>query len=111
MLLCTVENANKRIYITKLDQRFLIDGDGKADKLLMASLKQKVRLGTILGDTPKHLLPDQGMFDPWGIIFGLVEAVLLGSNKFNIPKYEKAKTVYEAVKNIDCRKLYYYRKQ
>ena len=38
------------------------------------------------------------MFDPWGIIFGPMEAVLLGSNKFNIPKQEE-------VKNTDCKTL------
>ena len=67
----------------------------------LTCLKPKVGLGSILEDTSKHLPLDQGMF-----MFGPMEAVPLRSNKFNIPKYEEAKTVFEAVKNTDCKKLY-----
>ena len=75
----------------------------------MTCLKPKVKLGAVLEDIPKHLPPDQGMFQPcWYIISDPMEAVPLGSNKFNSPKYNKAKTVFEAVKNIDPRKLYYF---
>ena len=92
--------------MAKLDQRLLVNADIEVDKLLKTCLKPKTGLGTILEDTLKHLTPDQGMFDPWDM-FGPMETVPLGSNKFNIPNYEEAKTVFEAVKNIDRRKLYY----
>ena len=98
---------SKILYIAKLDQRFLANVDGEIDKILMTCLKPKIGLETILEDTPKHLPPYHEIFNPWDIIFGPIEAVPLGSNKFNIPKYEEAKTVFEAAKNIDRRKLYY----
>ena len=102
---------SKILYIAKLDQRFLANVDGEVDKILMTCLKPKIGLGTILEDTPKHLPPDHKMFNPWDIIFGPMEAVPLGSNKFNISKYEEARTVFEAAKNIDCRKLKTLKKQ
>ena len=42
--------------------------------------------GAISKDSLKHLPPDQGMFDRWDIIFGPIEAVPLGSNKFKTRK-------------------------
>ena len=60
-----------------------------------------------MGNTPKHLALDQGMFDLRDIAIGPMEAALLRSNKFNIPKYKEAKRVSQAVKYIDRRKLYY----
>jgi len=39
----------------------------------MTCLKPKVGLGNILEDTTKHLPPDQGMFDPWDVIYGPFE--------------------------------------
>ena len=47
------------------------------------------------------------MFDLRDIAIGPMEAALLGSDKFNIPKYKEAKRVSQAVKYIDRRKLYY----
>ena len=98
---------SKILYIAKLDQRFLANVDGEIDKILMTCLIPKIGLETTLEDTPKHLPPYHEIFNPWDIILGPIEAVPLGSNKFNIPKYEEAKTVFEAAKNIDRRKLYY----
>lgn len=77
---------SKILYIAKLDQRFLANVDGEVDKILMTCLKPKVKLGAVLEDTPKHLPPDQGMFDRWDIIFGPIEAVPLESNKFSMRK-------------------------
>ena len=57
-------------------------------------------------DTPKHLPPGEGMFEPWDIIYGPMEAVPAGTNKFDVPKYEEAKVAFEAVKKMDRQKLY-----
>jgi len=48
----------------------LHDENGRVDKLLMTCLKPKVGLGNILEDTTT---PDQGMFDPWDVIYGPFE--------------------------------------
>ena len=69
--------CSKILFTTKHDQSVLVNADGEVDKLLMTCLKPKVGLGTILENKPKHLLLDQGMFDPWDIIFGSMEAVPL----------------------------------
>ena len=68
---------SKILFTTKHDQSVLVNADGEIDKLLMTCLKPKVGLGTILENKPKRLLLDQGMFDPWDIIFGSMEAVPL----------------------------------
>ena len=77
--------------VAKIGKRFLQDTDGEVDKLMMMCLKPKVGMGSILEGTPKCLPPDQGMFDPWYVIYGPMEAIQLGANKFDVPKYQDAK--------------------
>lgn len=97
----------KTLYIAKANRRFLEDENGSIDKLLMTCLKPKVGLETLLEDTPKHLPPDQDMFDPWDIIYGPMMAVNHGTDKFEVPKYEEAKKFFHSVKNIDRKKLFF----
>ena len=85
----------KTLYIAKLNTRFLKDEDGKINKLFkMTCLKPKVGFGTLLENSSKYLHPDQGMFDPWNIIYDLVTAIPCGSNKFDVPEYYKAHQVF-----------------
>ena len=86
--------------------RFLEDSDGKIEKVLMTCLKPKVGLGTIVEDTPKHLPPDEDMFDPWDVIYGPLQAIPHGSDKFDIPDYEKVKELFTIVKNFDRKELF-----
>ena len=97
----------KTLYIAKVNRRFLEDENGSIDKVLLTCLKPKVGLGTLLEDTPKHLPPDQGMFDPWDIIYGPMIAVAHGTDKFNVPKYEEAKKFFDSVKNMDRKELFF----
>ena len=95
MVCCNVQWKKKTLYIAKLNTRFLKDEDGKIDKLFkMTCLKPKVGFGTLLENSSKYLHPDQGMFDPWDIIYGPMTAVRHGSNKFNVPEYYKADKVF-----------------
>ena len=85
--------------------RFLEDSDGKVGKVLMTCLKPKVGLGTIVEDTPKHLPPDEDMFDSWDVIYGPLQAIPHGSDKFDVPDYEKVKELFTIVKIFDRKEL------
>ena len=94
------------LFIAKANKRFLKDENRTVDKLLMTFLKPKVGPGNILEETPKHLPPDQGMFDPWDVIHGPLKVIYQGSNKFMIPAYKKVKGIFESVKIIDRETLF-----
>ena len=71
----------------------------------MTCLKPNVGLGMVREDTPGHLPPDQGMFNPQDLIYGSLDATP-HVTKFDVPCNRDAKDTFEIVKNVTRKKLY-----
>ena len=82
-----------------------MDEGRQVDKVLLTCLKPKIGPGNILEETPKHLPPDQDMFNLSDVIYGPIEAILYGSEKFKIPKYDCVKNLFDQVKTINRVKM------
>ena len=78
------------------------------------SLKARVGLGTILEDIPKHLPLVQGRFALSDLIYGPLDAIPHGSNKFDMSSYRNPTDVKNMnrkrnptdVKNMNRKKLF-----
>ena len=81
----------QHLFVAKANRRFLVDEGGQVDKVLLTCLKPKIGPGNILEETPKHLPPDQDMFNLSDVIYGPIEAIPYSSEKFKIPKYDCVK--------------------
>ena len=87
------KKRTQHLFVAKANHRFLVDEGGQVDTVLLTCLKPKIGSGNILEETPKHLPHDQDMFNLSDVIYGSIEAIQYGSDKFNIPKYDYVKTV------------------
>ena len=69
----------------------------------MKFLKPKCGSGNILEDTPKHLPDDIDNFCLSDIIAGSLTVIPKGSQKFDVPNYEKMVELFNQVSKVERR--------
>ena len=96
------EKGKKKIlFIVKLLNMFLHDKDGPVQSLRTKCLKPKCGSGNVLKDTPKHLPDDIDNFCLNDIIPGLLTVIPKGSQKFEVPNYEKVVELFNQASKVD----------
>ena len=95
------QGKKKILFIAKLLNRFLHDKDGPVQSLRLKCLKLKCGSCNVLEDTRKHLPDDIDNFCLSGIIAGPLIVIPKGSQKFEVPNYEKVVELFNQASKVD----------
>ena len=95
------QGEKKILFIVKLLDRLLHDKDGPVQSFRTKCLKPKCGSGNVLKDTPKHLPDDIDNFCLSDIIAGPLTVIPEGSQKFEVPNYEKVGKLFNQASKVD----------
>ena len=89
-----------QLFFGKIVKHFLVDENHTVETLEVCCLKPKVGSGTLVDDSPSYLL-DICLFNLADVIYGPLEVVPMGAQKFDVPKYQEVVKHFNRFKKLE----------